>query len=74
METLVTNFGAAMVVMAAIAAVCFVAYLIFLGFVIVKTGSTEGLRDVAQAISAYKVPLGSRIGTRIGRGARGRAP
>jgi len=31
----------------------FLAYLVFLGFVIVRTGSTEGLPDVASAIKAF---------------------
>lgn len=43
-----------------VAALCFVAYLLFLRFVINKTGTTDGLPDVAKAISAYKVPLPSR--------------
>lgn len=53
-------FGFAMIVVAGIAALCFVAYLVFLGFVINKTGTTDGLRDVAKAIRAYRVPLPSR--------------
>ena len=56
-------FGFAVIVVAGIAALCFVAYLLFLGFVINKTGTTDGLPDVAKAIRAYKVPLPSR-GTR----------
>jgi hypothetical protein len=35
---------------------CFVTYLIFLGFVIVRTGGTSGLRDVAAAIRAFRWP------------------
>jgi hypothetical protein len=45
-----------------VAALCFMAYLLFLRFVINKTGTTDGLPDVAKAISAYKVPLPSRSG------------
>jgi hypothetical protein len=32
---------------------CFVAYLVFCAFVIVRTGSTAGLRDVAVAMRAF---------------------
>jgi hypothetical protein len=39
---------------------CFCAYLRFLRFVVVKTGSTAGLKDVAVAMRAYKVPLLNR--------------
>jgi len=53
-------FGLAMVAVAVIAALCFVAYLLFLRFVINKTGTTDGLSDVAKAINAYRVPLLSR--------------
>lgn len=53
-------FGLALVAVAIIAALCFVAYLLFLRFVINKTGTTEGLGDVAKAMRAYRVPLGSR--------------
>lgn len=52
--------GLALVAVAIIAALCFVAYLLFLRFVINKTGTTDGLPDVAKAINAYKVPLVSR--------------
>lgn len=52
--------GLALVAIAAIAAMCFVAYLLFCRFVINKTGSTDGLRDVATAMRAYRVPLPSR--------------
>lgn len=48
--------------LAVVAALCFVAYLMFLRFVINKTGTTEGLPDVAKAISAYKIPLPSPKG------------
>ncbi|MDT5104665.1 MAG: hypothetical protein QOI25_2178 [Mycobacterium sp.] len=34
----------------AIAGVCFLAHLGFCGFVVIKTGGTEGLRDVAIAM------------------------
>jgi hypothetical protein len=52
--------GVATIAVAVIAALCFVAYLIFLRFVINKTGTTDGLRDVAEAMRAYRVPLLSR--------------
>lgn len=52
--------GVAMVAVAIIAALCFVAYLQLCRFVIKKTGKTEGLKDVAMAMRAYKVPLSSR--------------
>ncbi len=52
--------GWAAIVVAGIAALCFVAYLLLIVFVVVKTGSTEGLADVAKAISAYRVPLPTR--------------
>jgi hypothetical protein len=38
---------------AAALVVCFVAYLVFLGFVIVRTNGTAGLRDVAVAVRAF---------------------
>lgn len=53
-------FGLAMIAVAVIAALCFVAYLLFLRFVINKTGTTDGLPDVAKAIKAYGMPLSSR--------------
>lgn len=52
--------GLAGVVVAGIAALCFVAFLLFLRFVINKTGTTDGLPEVAKAIRAYRVPLPSR--------------
>jgi hypothetical protein len=52
--------GLAVVAVAVIAAGCFIAYLLFLRFVINKTGGTACLSDVAKAISAYKVPLPGR--------------
>jgi hypothetical protein len=52
--------GVATIAVAVIAALCFVAYLVFLRFVINKTGTTDGLRDVAEAMQAYRVPLLSR--------------
>ncbi len=58
----VVIIGWAAVICAAIAATCFVAYLVFLAFVIVKTGGTQGMTDVAKAISAYRVPLPLRSG------------
>jgi hypothetical protein len=45
---------------ALMAFLCFAAYLLFLRFVINKTGNTECLRDVATAIRAYKVPIPTR--------------
>ncbi|MGW5267762.1 hypothetical protein ACWEQ4_03860 [Rhodococcus sp. NPDC003994] len=44
------------------AGLCFLAYLLFMVFVVIKTGGTEGLRDVAAAMRAYRVPLLSRTG------------
>lgn len=44
------------------AGLCFLAYLVFCVFVVLKTGGTEGLKDVAIAMRAYKVPLLSRSG------------
>ena len=52
--------GLAMITVAVIAALCFVSYLLFLRFVINKTGTTAGLSDVAKAMQAYKVPLVNR--------------
>lgn len=46
------------------AGLCFLAYLVFLAYVVTKTGSTEGLKDVATAMRAYRVPLLSRTGKR----------
>lgn len=46
------------------AGLCFLAYLTFMVFVVIKTGSTEGLKDVATAMRAYRVPLLSRTGKR----------
>lgn len=56
--------GLAAAVLPVTAGLCFLAYLMFMAFVVVKTGSTEGLRDVATAMRAYKVPLLSRNGKR----------
>jgi hypothetical protein len=52
--------GWAVVIRAGIAAVSFVSYLVCLGFVIVRTGGTAGLPDVAKAIRAYRIPLPGR--------------
>ncbi len=49
--------GWAMVGCAGITAVSFLRYLAFLRFVIVRTGGTAGLRDVATAIRAYRARL-----------------
>lgn len=46
------------------AGLCFLAYLLFCVFVILRTGGTEGLKDVATAMRAYKVPLLSRTAKR----------
>jgi len=56
MEAIVIGVWAT-IACAGIAAVCFVLYLVFLGFVILKTGGTKGLVDVAKAMDAYRVPL-----------------
>jgi len=52
--------GLTVIAVAVIAALCFVAYLLFCRFVVNKTGTTDGLRDVATAMRAYRVPLPSR--------------
>lgn len=52
--------GLALVAVAIIAALCFIAYLLFCRFVVNKTGKTDGLNDVAAAMRAYRVPLPSR--------------
>ena len=57
MDGVTTHMGLTLMVVAAIAGLCFVAYLLFLVFVILRTGSTDGLRDVATAMNAYKPPL-----------------
>lgn len=41
-------------------ACCFIAYLVFLAFVIVRTGGTDGLPNVAEAIRAFLWPGGRR--------------
>jgi hypothetical protein len=43
----------ALVLLGLSATFCFVAYLVFCAFVIVRTGSTAGLRDVAVAMRAF---------------------
>ncbi len=53
-------FGVAIVAVAIIAALCFVAYLGLCRFVVNKTGTTDGLKDVATVMRAYKVSLPSR--------------
>jgi hypothetical protein len=55
-----TLIGLAFVAVSVIAALCFVAYLLLCRFIVNKTGDTEGLKDVATAMRAYKVPLPSR--------------
>jgi hypothetical protein len=62
MVTIVILSLAAIGCTAVAAAVCFIMYLRLLRFVITETGSTEGLADVAKAMSAYKVPLPTRRG------------
>ncbi len=52
--------GLALLAVPVIAAICFLAYLSFCVFVVLKTNNTECLRDVAVAMRAYKVPLLSR--------------
>lgn len=37
-----------------LALIGFLSYLGFLGFVVVRTGRTDGLRDVAEAVKAYR--------------------
>lgn len=54
--------GLTLIAVTIVAALCFVAYLVFLRFVVRETGTTEGLNDVATAMRAYKVPLPSRSG------------
>ena len=51
--------GLAVVLVAVVAAVCFLAYLVLCWMVVRKTGSTEGLRDVAKAMRAYRLPITS---------------
>jgi hypothetical protein len=65
MEDLVC-VGLVLIGTALVAAACFFGYLLFLRFVIIRTGSTDGLSDVAKAISAYKIPLPSRQSRRPG--------
>jgi hypothetical protein len=45
------------IILGALAAFCFIAYLLFLAFVIIKTGGTACMTDIAKAIKAYRVPL-----------------
>jgi hypothetical protein len=52
--------GWAIVWVAVIAAICFLAYLGSCWLVVTKTGSTEGLRDVATAMRAYRLPIAGR--------------
>ena len=53
-------FGWAIVGCAGIAAICFLAYLCLLWMTVVKTGTTDGLRDVATAMRAYRLPISGR--------------
>jgi hypothetical protein len=53
------GIGLALIIVGALAAACFVAYLLFLMFAIIKTGGTACMSDIAKAIRAYKVPLPS---------------
>lgn len=39
---------------------CFLAYRLFMAFVVIKTGGTDGLKDVPTAMPAYRAPLLSR--------------
>lgn len=50
-------FVVIVVVSASFSALCFLSYLAFLAYVIRKTGDTEGLRDVAIAIRAFRFPF-----------------
>lgn len=54
--------GLGMAAVPVTAGICFLAYLLFCVFVVLKTGGTEGLKDVATAMRAYKPPLLSRTG------------
>lgn len=51
------DIGFALMVVAGIGAFCFIALLLFMGFIVIRTGDTKGLRDVAVALRAYRVPL-----------------
>lgn len=66
--------GLALIAVAIIAALCFMAYLVFCRFVVNKTGNTEGLKDVATAMRAYKMPLRSRPGRKPGHQSEGVEP
>jgi hypothetical protein len=66
MDGLAGHVGWAVVAVAALAFLCFVAYLALIVFVIVRTGSTSGLRDVAAAMEAYRVPLVSWSRSKLG--------
>jgi len=48
--------GWAIVWVAVIAAICFLAYLGFCWLVVTKTGSTEGLRDVGDSDARLSAP------------------
>ena len=50
-------FAFIVLVSASVSALCFLSYLAFLAYVIQKTRSTAGLRDVAVAIRAFKFPF-----------------
>jgi hypothetical protein len=63
--------GLELVVVASVATVVtvvvgFVCFLLFCAFVVVRTGSTAGLRDVAIAVRAFaSVSSSMRVGVRI---------
>ncbi len=54
--------GLALMALPITAGLCFIAYLLFCSFIVRKTGSTAGLKDVAIAMRAYRVPLLGRTG------------
>jgi hypothetical protein len=58
--------GLALIILGAIAGLCFVVYLAFLTFAIVRTGGTECMSDIAKAIKAYHVPLPTWRGQKRG--------
>jgi hypothetical protein len=51
------TIGWALIILGAIAGLCFIVYLLFLCFVIIRTGGTECMSDIAKAIKAYRMPL-----------------
>lgn len=51
------GIGFALALVAVLGTFCFIAFLMFMVFIVVKTGETKGLRDVAVAMRAYRPPL-----------------